>query len=419
MKATLTLTLFLWTFGLNAQTTTYLNDLAALKSILERTPSFKAQIKGEKLASYRDLYGSLASDTVSDPDSYQYFYHLSQLLFPLKDNHLGFYRVHDFEKFKDKESIDKFAATKEFLAYPQCEVNIDSLKAALTRKPAESIEGIYHFGKFYDVGVFRSNDREYIGVIVGTETKLWQKGQIAIHLYEYGPNLYKAIYGHPLTKDFSLRTPEKYQYGSLVNSFFYVFNGRYVYTKQHPRVDHVNLPVNRPKFELKNINNDVQYLLIKTFQANGATRQQSREFYDSIKNALTAPKLILDLRNNEGGAEKETKKYYQLLKKYVNKGNLYVLLNNETVSQAEIFTLRLNKLKNTITAGQPTKGMLTYGSNYGKKETLPSGNFQIYITDMKGKPKHLKYEDLGIEPEIRLNNNSNWIDQVVELKGRK
>jgi C-terminal processing protease CtpA/Prc len=95
------------------------------------------------------------------------------------------------------------------------------------------------------------------------------------------------------------------------------------------------------------------------------------------------------------------------------------LLNNETLSQAEILTLQLKKLKNVTTIGQTTKGMLTYGSNYGKRERLPSGRFEIYPTDMKGNAKLLQYEDYGINPDIFLRDDRDWIEQTVEIIRKK
>ena len=128
-----------------------------------------------------------------------------------------------------------------------------------------------------------------------------------------------------------------------------------------------------------------------------------------------AQPVIVDLRNNEGGAEKESQKFFNLLKKYTRTGHLYILMNNETLSRAEILVLQLKKLPNTVTAGQPTKGMLTYGSNYGRREILPSKRFSIYITDMKGKDEHLLYEDSGINPDINLDENADWVEQIVNL----
>lgn len=415
MRVSLFSVFIFFTLVSNAQTNTYLADLKALKSILEKTPSFKAQIRGTKLSYYNDLQKRLASDTTNNPNSYKYFYNLAQLLFPLRDNHLGFYQLPNYNNFKTKESIDSFVATKEFLDYPICKINIDSLKTRLATKPPESVEGIYHYDKFYTVGLFKNGEKDYIGVVLDSDTKLWLTGQVAIHLYEYAPNQYKAIYGHPLYKYFLLQTNEKYQQQSLVNSYFYASYSQSVYSKNRQQVDYVNLPTGSTRFELKNLYSDVQYLLIRTFQANKTTMQESQRFYDSIQSSLKAPYLILDLRNNEGGAKKEMKKYFTLLKRYVNRGRLFILLNNGTLSQAEIFTLKLMKLKNVTAVGQTTKGMLTYGSNYGKRERLPSGRFEIYPTDMNDNAKLLQYEDYGISPDFFLRNDRNWIEQVIEI----
>jgi hypothetical protein len=413
MRITLISVLIFLTGLLKAQTNTYFEDLAALKSILQKTPSFKAQIKGKKRDNYINLFNRLS--LASGLNSYEYFYNLSQLLFPLRDNHLGFYQLPDYNNFKTKETIDSFIVTKDFYLYPTYEINIDSLKIELAKKPADSIEGIYHYDKFYSVGLFRSGDREYIGVVLDSNIKLWQTGQIAIHLYEYIPNHYKAIYGHPLYKSFLLQTNEKYEHQSLVNSYFSGSYSQSIYTKELGHVDYINLPTNFSKFELRTINNNIQYLRIKTFQADKENMLLSQNFYDSIKTSLNTPYLILDLRNNEGGAKKEMKKYFSLLKKFAKNGHLYILLNNGTLSQAEIFTLKLQRLKNVTTVGQTTKGMLTYGSNYGKRVKLPSGKFEIYPTDMKGSTKLLQYEDYGLKPSIILKGNRNWIEQVTEI----
>ena len=81
----------------------------------------------------------------------------------------------------------------------------------------------------------------------------------------------------------------------------------------------MNLPKQSKKFSFKNINDSIQYILIQTFQANSATSQISQRFHDSISNLLNKPYLIFDLRNNEGGAEKEMNKYLKLLKNYTKR----------------------------------------------------------------------------------------------------
>lgn len=50
---------------------------------------------------------------------------------------------------------------------------------------------------------------------------------------------------------------------------------------------------------------------------------------------------------------------------------------------------------------------------------LPSGRFEIYPTDMNDNAKLLKYEDFGITPDIILRDDSNWIDQLIEMIKKK
>ena len=107
-----TLTCLLLSLILQAQTNSYLADLQALKSIIQKTPSYKAQIKDRKLEVYDSIYNHLADDTVNNISDYRYFHNLSQLFFSLRDNHLAFYQIPDYNNFRDKARIDCFVKTR-------------------------------------------------------------------------------------------------------------------------------------------------------------------------------------------------------------------------------------------------------------------------------------------------------------------
>jgi hypothetical protein len=417
MRIVLTISFFVLTLVPKAQTNVYLSDLAALRSILQKTPSYKAQIRGVRKAHYDSLFSRLAADSAIGPEDYRYFYNLSQLLFPLRDNHLGFYQLPDYNHFRNKESIDRYITSKAFTEFPEYKGNVDSLKSALLTRPADSVEGIYHYDRFYTVGVFKTAEIEYMGVVLDSEVNLWRKGQVAFRLYEYGPGSYKAIYAHPASKNYFYQGNEKYVNQSLVNSHFYASYSEKVYSKQPGATDHVNLQAGS-LFEMGNPEEDVQYVLVRSFQNNNFVRPRSNRFYDSIKNILTAPYLILDLRNNQGGSKREAKKYFKLVKQYSRKGEVYVLLNNGTISQAERLAIRLRKLRHVTTVGQTTSGMLAYGSNYGRRVRLPSGQFEIYVTDLKGPSSLLRFENAGVQPDIYLNNSGDWIVKLLNIIGR-
>lgn len=374
MKSILTLLLLLFSLTSVCQSDSeYKADLEALHNILKKTPSYKDQIKGKAAVEYNDLFQQLKNNPVSNPSSYQYFYRLAQLFFPIRDNHLTIYQV-------AKVAPDSL--------YPSFDGNVDSLQSVLSQKPLDSLEGIFYFGDHYTVGLYKSKPREYIGVVIDPKETTWKKGQEVIHLYETNPGYFKAIYGYPKAKIFFLFPIEKYVNHSLVNSRF---------SKQLDEKDFTNLPENTPDFTFKEIAPGIQYLRIKQFSASPEKMKRSKEFYDSIKHLLTAPDLILDLRNNNGGADKVSKKFLKLIKKYVKHGNVFVLVNNATLSQGEIFTLQLKKLKNVKVFGETTHGMLVYGSNYGKRMKLPSQVYEVYITDMKGDKQYIPYENYGVK----------------------
>ena len=177
-----------------------------------------------------------------------------------------------------------------------------------------------------------------------------------------------------------------------------------VYTKVLNQTDYSKLPKTSGDFVFKDLNSETQYLQVKNFSANTQMRKKSEQFQDSIKLLLNAPNLILDLRNNSGGARSLANGYLKILSQYIKRGKVYVLLNNQTMSQGEIFTLRLKRFKNVKTLGQTTKGILSYGSNYGKREKLPSQLFEVSVTDMGGRIQLLQYENYGLNPNYAIGN---------------
>jgi hypothetical protein len=379
---------------------TYLADLQKLYETLQKTPSYRDQIKGQKLIAYQKLYENLKKEPIGKVSSPEYFLTLSQLFFPIQDNHLMLTQINYMPPPSE---------------YPVFKGNLDSLKSVLSKKSLDEVEGLYHYGDAYSIGFFKDREKRYLGVIFDSNTPIWTNGQIAAWLYETEPNYFRAIYAHPKSKNLLLYAVEKFLNRSLVNSYFYVSFSDEVYRKTIGQSNHVDLPTNIQPFRFKSLSPTVQYLQIKHFSAMTPDLQKSQVFFDSIKNSVNTPNLILDLRNNGGGSYKASKMYHELLKTYSKQHKIYVLINNGTLSQGEIFTLQLKKLNNVKILGQTSKGMITYGSNFGTRVKLPSGAFEVYITDMNGKKEHIPYENYGIKPDFPLSGERDWIEQVMEM----
>ncbi|HEY8398203.1 MAG TPA: hypothetical protein VIK80_09695 [Flavihumibacter sp.] len=56
--------------------------------------------------------------------------------------------------------------------------------------------------------------------------------------------------------------------------------------------------------------------------------------------------------------------------------------------------------------------MIAYGSNYGKTIRLAGDEMAFYPTDMVNR-KMLPYEDKGIQPNIQLRTDEDWITQIL------
>ena len=387
------------------QESVYQKDLTALFQEIQLTPSYQEQITGQKKQEYEDLYQELKHERIGN-SGYDTLYQLSVLLWPLKDNHLGFYETPHAQftaaMLSDTSLLRRYRATANFKQYPVPVRNCDSLLTALETKPLHSLEGIYHQGGF-KIGIFfQRKEKRFIGILLGSNA-IWQKGEMVALLYEISPGRYRAVYANLYTKDLSFMKNERYSPGRL-----YYFASK---NKSTPLIGHIN--PKKPLLELRNIDEQIQYMRLGNFRTSDEALQVSERFYTRIKDSLLAPNLIVDLRNNSGGGFKSSGKYLSLLRRYSSKGKIFVLVNNHTVSNAEQFMVKLKAISGVQTFGETTLGMITYGSNYGNTKTLPSGKYKFYPTDMRDTGNFLQYEEVGVGPDVILDQQTDWIDQLV------
>ncbi|RZJ73154.1 MAG: hypothetical protein EOO47_22210 [Flavobacterium sp.] len=353
-------------------------DLEVLYAAIQKTPSYKKLLKGEK--AYQQLYEDVKLK-ITAADERQAFRQLSRLVSAVNDNHLGFYRTPD-------------TALKTFYSSVILD-NRDSLRKRLQQKPESDLEGIYYANK-QQFGLCAMGDNAYQIVslakgFVIAEIFYTPYGGYDMILYSGKPTPYQLIKNTRLVNGTLLGTP----FTKYIEKKFSI------------------LDKGDENFEYKTLNDKVGYLRLSSFSSSNVNIKKSEEFHATIIGKLNTENLILDLRGNTGGGYKTSRKFLNLLKKY--KGQIFVLQNAATVSNAEQFILQLKPLKKVITLGEQTKGMITFGSNYGSKIVLPSGRFTFYPTDMKGLGRDLAYESKGINPDIALDAfKSDWIEQTLE-----
>ena len=393
-----------------AQTNRFQQEVNSLDSLLRKTKSFKQQIKGDR----KPLYQQKKAELLASPDTtfaWQRFLLLTELLDLVKDNHLGFYQRVNYQLFKTREQIDSLVAADYFRDLPSVTWNLDSLKEELARKSKEDIEGIFHYGSDFNLGILKTGEQQYMGVVLESSTPYVKPGHIMAWLSEKENNRFSAIYLHPVTKHFNYYATERYSNQQLLYSKLYPSNYTGTYTKELNLPDYCNLPDTSSPFLLSEPMPSVQYVRVSSFSNNGKRRQQSDSLYQLLTRSKPQPTIVFDLRNNTGGAASMAKPYIKWIRQIRKKSRVIVLINAYTISQGEITAQRLSRLKGVVLAGQSTKGMLAYGSNYGRHIPIAGGEFLFYPTDMRT-PGMFKFEDIGIQPDMELSNQEDWLKQV-------
>ena len=159
-----------------------------------------------------------------------------------------------------------------------------------------------------------------------------------------------------------------------------------------------------PSLEVKD---DFQYIKVPSF--NYRLWQELDQFYDSITPLVKGSEyLIIDIRDNGGGGERMYKQLLQIVKKEAP-GKVAVLFNKRCASACEEVALKMSNMKNVITMGENTNGQFAYGFIKGLK--TPHCGLSFIITTKKY-PKRIKYEYVGVAPEIELNSESDWVDEA-------
>lgn len=393
-----------------AQTTRFPQEVNSLDSLLRKTKSFKQQIKGDRYL----LYQQKKAELLESPDTtfaWQRFLLLTELLEQVQDNHLGFYQRVNYQLFQTKEQLDSLHASDYFRDMPNVNWDLDSLKLKLAAKSASEVEGIFLYGNYYRMGVIKSGEQQYMGVVLESSTPYVKPGYIMAWLREKENNRFSAIYIHPVTKNFNFYATERYSNQQLLYSKFYQSDYSGIYTKELNPPDYSNLPDTASPFLLNEPLPALQYVRVSSFSNNGKLKKQSDSLIQLLTRSNPQAYTIFDLRNNTGGAASMAKPYIKWIKQVRKKSRVVVLINAYTLSQGEITASKLSKLKGVVLAGQSTKGMLAYGSNYGRHIPIAGGEFVFYPTDMRT-PGMLQFEDIGIKPDIELSNQEDWLKQI-------
>ena len=162
---------------------------------------------------------------------------------------------------------------------------------------------------------------------------------------------------------------------------------------------------------------DLGYLRLATFHSYQPTLREAEAFYATLPGQLGSGTLIVDLRDNTGGGDRNSDIVFTILKQHRKQYDaIYVLVNHGTTSNGEQFAVRLSKWKNVILAGERTRGMLAYELQ-GRSEEVGCGKYILSMATRRHR-KYLPYEITGVPVTLLLSAEQDWVEAIAELSGK-
>ncbi len=398
---------FLISLSLNAQIPTCdcKADLDFLIEKLQKMPSYKKQIKGEALDRFNATYNRLAEQMTKPISIEDCFILLQEQMMLINDNHAKIYFNHEYLALDDYDNEDKrnaFINSERFKTHPKTSRSLSTLIEDLQQKPQDDIEGIYNYGSQITAGIYYTSPTEIEGVILTSKAEIWKPGQVKFTAKKNAYGKFDMLSYDDKTKKLRMIKGLTFANGRL-KSFKKVGNDyNYELADKH-----------ESDWVFKQLRDDIQYVYFGDFSSfSTSNRKAFKRFYDTHKNDFNAKHIIVDLRNNGGGNSKLSDPFIKLFKK--SEANIYIVTNSFTGSNSEQFTVKLKKINKAKHLGQTTYGVVAYGLNYGTSYTTPSGYFDVLPTDMNFH-KYYPYEGKGVTPDITLDFDRNWIDQIIEM----
>jgi hypothetical protein len=357
-------------------------DFIQLNQLLRKTPAFK-----DNKASYENIYEYIKPMIANTSSDYECLVLLNKLALGLNDNHINVFGM-------EGENGPEIQQTK---------IDLDSLSQKLKTKPFSAIEGIYELPKYVTLGVYKEEEK-YVGVILKSELSNWKAGEIMYTLLPFGEDLLLAIFGQQKSRRI-VAVSERIKHGMFLK----------LGLKKDLETKPWHLAPERDSlFIRRELNVETTYIKTGSFSSFYPKLSDAEAFYVTLKNTLTKNNLIVDLRDNTGGGERNSNILLEILNSYAQQNNLYVLINHNTASNAEQFTIKLSQLPNTKILGDRTQGTLTYELRKNISNNLGCGKFVAIMTSKRHK-EYLEFESKGVEPDVLLNYNEDWIGQTVKI----
>ncbi len=433
-------------------------------------PGYKDNVHSGTSREYGQLKRSLRTEAQNAGNKLDCFKLLVYYVEFFKDNHSGIsMSFPDIDESNQKE-LQTFYRSDVFNSREMHALRNNDLK----QYPLDDIRGTYQTADTtYTIAVIPSEGafRKYIGVVVGSKTPLWKKGQVKMEINPKEEGGYEAFV---YMRNHSLRY---YPDFSLSDG---ILGGVWFKSSLEEKVNYSELNGINTIFKL--LDDETAYLRIPTFSSSQSAKLDS--FYKAVAPQIKGKEfLIIDVRGNGGGSdhnvsplldyiytqpiqtdkvdiyvtedniktwerwyeeakadkvnfnedrlkwfENEIKKMKKAdLNTFIprNKGKKFkhkapkdgpkkvaVLYNRYCASSCETLLFWAKQSEKTILMGENSGGFVGYGE-VGTIAT-PCYGFDLRCT-MTRYENQRRYEVIGVAPDHKLNNEKDWVKQALEI----
>ncbi len=459
--------------ALSAQSCSCSEELNFVVRYYEKNlPGFKDNVNRQTKDTYEKMKSDLrdlAKTTVETTDCFKLLTYYVEFF---KDNHSHISMESPNTNDQDPAALKEFKNSSAFKNRERIQVNPE----AWQNKPLNEIEGIYQTNdSIYTLVIIpdKKGLREYAGIILESRTPMWEPGQVKMELRRKAgmPNVFEAfiyvrnhalIYNHSMVlkdgrlgdnwfktslrvrNDFNLnpstqlefkeldaqtnylRVPTFSGHSSAMLDTFYQNHDAQVRAKPYLIIDVRNngggndgnaiplwkyiytgpfrddvVDVFVTKDNIKMLENWYGFMSKDTVNFKPNSLQGMRNEIDRMKGL---PEQTFMRRSNGGTVSLDSV--------YKWPAKVAIIVNNKCASSCESLLFWAKESKKTILVGENSGGYVGYGE-IGGVDT-PCFGFNLGCT-MTRYRKARKFEVVGIAPDYRLDNNSDWISQTMPL----
>ncbi len=365
-------------------------DLDFVVAESKNTPSFKSQINDD--AYLNDFVKKLKTSIENDPNiELNCLAYLQQYLKIVKDNHIY---------------ISNSNTEMDYSSFFTIESNLESYIENAQSDTTDELTGIYSFLDLYKVAVVKDSDETYKALLLETTNDKWTVGQTKFTLTKTSTGL-EGIFYDGIQRPAFIKV--EYKNGRLYPERWIKEEKKELYA-----FDPYNL--DDEKFQYKKLEDNVHYVRLGSFSGMTSNHNKAKDLVETLEKEVSSGTVIIDLRNNGGGGPRTSDLFKKFLKKNKKDLNVLVIQNNYCGSDCEQFLMKLKEQQTVKTFGENTRGAIAYGfGNYSSPSLkTPCNNFSLGLTTAKYE-EYLPYEVVGISPDVYLNFQEDWIEQVMKF----